>query len=75
MIWNSVISTPGAKLVGADIKNMYLEIPLDQYKYMQVPLKLFSNDIIEHYSLCEKPSMAMYTWRFDVACMVYHKPA
>ena len=35
-MWNSVISTPGAKFGGADIKNMYLKTLLDQYKYMQI---------------------------------------
>ncbi len=29
IIWNSVISTPGAKFGGADIKNMYLETALN----------------------------------------------
>jgi hypothetical protein len=29
IMWNSVISTPAAKFGGADIKNMYLETPLD----------------------------------------------
>jgi hypothetical protein len=53
-MWNSVISTPGAKFGGADIKNMYLETPLDQYEYMQMPLKLYSDDIIDHYNLREK---------------------
>jgi hypothetical protein len=33
---------------------MYLETPLDQYKYMQMPLKLFPDDIINHYNLSEK---------------------
>jgi hypothetical protein len=51
IMWNSVISTPGAKFGGADIKNMYLETPLDRYKYMHMPLKPFPNDIIVHYSL------------------------
>ena len=54
IMWNSVISTPGAKFGGADIKNMYLETPLDWYKYMQMPLKLFPDDIIQHYNLQEK---------------------
>jgi hypothetical protein len=54
IMWNSVISTPGAKIGGADIKNMYLKTPLDQYKYMQMSLKLFPDDIINHYNLCEK---------------------
>jgi hypothetical protein len=54
IMWKSVISTPGAKFGGADIKNMYLETPLDWYEYMQMPLKLFPDDIINHYNLCEK---------------------
>jgi hypothetical protein len=29
IMWNSVISTPNAKFGSADIKNMYLETPLD----------------------------------------------
>jgi hypothetical protein len=29
IMWNSVVSTPGAKFSGADIKNMYLETLLD----------------------------------------------
>jgi hypothetical protein len=33
---------------------MYLEMPLDWYKYMQMPLKLFQDGIIEHYNLWEK---------------------
>jgi len=50
-MWNSVISTSGAKFGGADIKNMYLKMPLDRYEYMQMPLKLFPDDIVEHYNL------------------------
>jgi hypothetical protein len=54
IMWNSVISTPGAKFSGADIKNIYLKTSLDQYKYMQMPLKLFPDDIVDHYNLCAK---------------------
>ncbi len=36
-----MVSTPGAKFGGADIKNMYLETPLNRYEYMQMPLSLF----------------------------------
>ena len=53
-MWNSVVSTPSAKFGGADIKNMYLETPLDRYKYMKMPMRLIPDDIIEHYSLREK---------------------
>jgi hypothetical protein len=37
---------PNAKFGGADIKNMYLETPLDQYEYMNMPLQLIPNDIV-----------------------------
>jgi hypothetical protein len=32
IMWNSVISIPGAKFGGADMKIMYLKTPLDQYE-------------------------------------------
>jgi hypothetical protein len=38
IMWNSIISTPNAKLGGADIKNMYLKTPLNQYEYLKMPL-------------------------------------
>ena len=54
IMWNSIVSMPGAKFGGADIKHMYLETPLDRYKYMKMPMCLIPDDIIEHYSLREK---------------------
>ncbi len=53
-MWNSVISMPNAKFGSADIKNMYLKTPLDQYEYMKMPLRLMLEDIIKHYGLREK---------------------
>jgi hypothetical protein len=29
IMWNSIVSTPGAKFGGAHIKNMYLKTPLN----------------------------------------------
>jgi hypothetical protein len=51
---NSIISMANAKFSGTDIKNMLLEKPLDQYKYMKMPLRLIPDNIIEHYGLQEK---------------------
>jgi hypothetical protein len=31
IVWNSVISTPDARFAGADIKNIYLETPLERF--------------------------------------------
>jgi len=54
ILWNSVISTKDTRFASADIKNMYLEIPLDWYEYMKMPLTLFPTDIIEYYKLMDK---------------------
>jgi hypothetical protein len=50
----SDISTPSAKFGGVDIKNMYLETPLDWYEYMKMPLKILPDNIIAHYNLLKK---------------------
>jgi hypothetical protein len=54
ILWNSVISTKDAHFAGTNIKNMYLETPLDWYEYMKMPIALFPTDIIEHYRSNEK---------------------
>ncbi len=54
LLWNSTISTPGARFAGADIKNTYLETPLYRYEDMCMPLSLFPPDIIDHYQLEKK---------------------
>jgi hypothetical protein len=54
ILWNSVISTLDACFPGANIKNMYLETPLDRFEYMKMPIALLPTDIIEHYNLLEK---------------------
>ena len=54
ILWNSVISTKDARFAGADIKNMYLETPLDRYEYMKMPIALFPADIIKYYKLMDK---------------------
>ncbi len=54
IMWNSVISTPDSQFAGADIKNMYLETPLDWYEYMRMPLNLFPDNIVDHYNLRRK---------------------
>jgi hypothetical protein len=51
ILWNSVISTKDACFASADIKNVYLEIPLDQFEYMKLPIAFLPDDIIEHYQL------------------------
>ena len=53
-MWNSVISTPGAKYACADVKNFYLETPLNRYEYMRMPINLIPQEIIDLYDLAPK---------------------
>ncbi len=73
ILWNSVISTPDACFAGADIKNMYLETPLDRFEYMKMPIALLPTDIIEHYICLRRPSMDTCTWKFAKVCMDSHR--
>ncbi len=50
-MWNSVLSTPGAKYMCLDIKIFYLTATLDQYEYMKMPIASFPQWIIEQYDL------------------------
>jgi hypothetical protein len=54
LLWNSTISMPTACFARADIKNMYLETPLDCFEYMRMPISLFPTNIIDHYQLNNK---------------------
>jgi hypothetical protein len=54
LLWISTTCTKGAHFAGADIKNMYLDTPLDWYEYMMMPLSFFPQDIIKHYGLLDK---------------------
>jgi hypothetical protein len=51
VLWNSVLSTEGAKFCGLDIKNFYLCTPMDRYEYMKMPIHTFPPHIIEQYEL------------------------
>jgi hypothetical protein len=41
LMWNSILSTKGAKFMCLDIKNFYLTAPLDCFEYMKMLLSLF----------------------------------
>jgi hypothetical protein len=50
-MWNSILSTPGAKYTCLDMKSYYLTAALDQYEYMKMPIASFPQWIIEQYVL------------------------
>ena len=51
LLWNSVLSTDGARYMCLDIKNFYLTAALDYYEYMKIPLALFPEWIKHQYNL------------------------
>ena len=51
LLWNSVLSTEGAKFMGLDVGNFYLETPMERYEYMKMPIALFPKHTIEQYNL------------------------
>jgi hypothetical protein len=50
-LWNSTISTEGARYMCLDVKNFYLGTPMDSFEYMRIPIKLIPHEIIEQYNL------------------------
>ncbi len=51
LMWNSVLSTKGAKYMCLDIKKNYLTAPLDHFEYVKMPLALFPKWIIKQCDL------------------------
>jgi len=53
ILLNSVISTPGAKFLTADIKDFYLNTPMEpkDYAYMRIPVSVIPESIMNEYKL------------------------
>jgi hypothetical protein len=49
--WNSVLSTPLARYMCLEIKNLYLMAALEYFKYSQMPLSLFPAWMIKQYNM------------------------
>jgi hypothetical protein len=47
LMWNSVLSMEGAKYMCLDIKKNYLTAPLDRFKHMKMPIRLFPAWIVK----------------------------
>ncbi len=50
----SIISTPNAKVMIINLKDLYLLTPMSQYEYFRMKLELFPQDVIDEYSLQNK---------------------
>jgi hypothetical protein len=54
LLFNSVVSTPGAKFMTIDIKNMYLMSDMPTPEYMRIPIDLVPPEIMDEYKLHDK---------------------
>ena len=48
---NSPLSTHSVKWLGLDVKNYYLGTPMDNYKYMFIPINQIPQEIIVNFKL------------------------
>jgi hypothetical protein len=53
LLLNSAVSTTGSKFMTMDIKDCYLNTPMDRYKYMRLKFADMPANMIEHYHLNE----------------------
>ena len=51
ILFNDVISTPGAKFTSIDIKDFYLNTTMPKHEYMQLPIAIIPPEIIQQYNL------------------------
>ena len=74
LLFNSVISTPGAKFMSLDISNFYLMTPLDRYEYICMNLSDFPDEVIEQYKLRDiaTPDGSVFT---EIRMGMYGLPA
>ena len=51
-LWfNSVILTPGAKFLRLDVKDFYLNMPMDRPEFLRIKIENFPDDFVEQYKL------------------------
>jgi hypothetical protein len=53
MLFNSVISTKGARFMTMDISNFYLITPLHRAEFLQIKLSDIPNKVVREYKLSE----------------------
>lgn len=51
LLLDSVVSTPGAKFLGRDLTDFYLNTPMKDPEFMRMKLSYLSKNVIQHYNL------------------------
>ena len=54
LMWNSTISTWGARYMVADASNFYLATPMERYEYLRIAVDLISQEFMDVYGLHDK---------------------
>ena len=54
MLFNSVVSTPGAKFMTMDISNFYLQTPLKRKEHIRIKLADVPEEVVREYKLHSK---------------------
>ena len=54
LLLNSVVSTNEAKFFTLDIKNFYLNTPMERFEYMRLKMEDIPDNVIEKYELKSK---------------------
>ena len=62
LLFNSVISTKGARFMTADLSNFYLNTPLKRPEYIRLKLSDIPDEIIKQYGLRDKASKDGYVY-------------
>ena len=72
LLRNSVLSTDCAKYMCLDIKKIYLTAALDYFKYMRIPLSVFSEWVKKQYKLDKHAQSGFLYLRME--CAVWGLP-
>ncbi len=73
IMWNSVISTPNAKYMFADVKHFYLGTPLDRFEYTRMPMHMIPQEFIDLFGLAENLKTTMFLWKSNKGYMGSYK--
>ena len=73
LFWNSVLSTPRACYTCFDVKDFYLQTPIDGFKYMRIPIGLIPDAFIKYYSLEKIYTRTTYILKSSVDYMAYRR--
>ena len=73
LLLNSIISTPGTRFLGLDLKVFYLNTHMERPEYLRMNVNIFPEDGIDQYSLQDKVDKngLLYIW---VECGMYKLP-